>query len=163
MMMMGGRYASALETENAMAAMAAKTRAKFRMSITPGSFPQCPKDGESVHPRQTHIYENGRSGRGAAAETLTHQAWSIAQLVDAAVAVEPTLPSETRRDRRRKFAGVEGWRANLGIKIPFRLICSWTILRTGTYICTTMVGGYDGTRFIQRPSQQFGVLYGRGL
>src|ERR1700689_2133484 len=60
MMMMGGRYASALETENAMAAMAAKTRAKFRMSITPGSFPQCPKDGESVHPRQTHIYENGR-------------------------------------------------------------------------------------------------------
>jgi hypothetical protein len=28
----------------------------------------------------------------------------------------------------------------------------------GTDICTVMVGEYNGTRFIQRPSQQFGVL-----
>jgi hypothetical protein len=57
MMMMGGRYASALETENAIAAMAAKTKAKYRMSITPRLVSSVSKRCESVHPRQTAIYE----------------------------------------------------------------------------------------------------------
>ena len=36
---------------------------------------------------------------------MTEKAWSIAQLVDAALAVAPALPTETPPDRRRKFAG----------------------------------------------------------
>lgn len=39
---------------------------------------------------------------------VTDKAWSIAQLVDAALAVAPLLPTETPPDRRRKFTVIEG-------------------------------------------------------
>jgi hypothetical protein len=39
---------------------------------------------------------------------VTDKAWSIAQLVDAALAVAPLLPTETPSDRRRKFTVIEG-------------------------------------------------------
>ncbi|MDA9474255.1 hypothetical protein XI03_06950 [Bradyrhizobium sp. CCBAU 65884] len=39
---------------------------------------------------------------------LADKAWSIAQLVDAALAVAPALPTETPPDRRRKFVVIEG-------------------------------------------------------
>jgi IS1 family transposase len=39
---------------------------------------------------------------------VTEKAWSIAQLVDAALAVAPALPTETPPDRRRKFTVIEG-------------------------------------------------------
>jgi hypothetical protein len=39
---------------------------------------------------------------------VTERAWSIAQLVVAALAVAPALPTETPPDRRRKFVVIEG-------------------------------------------------------
>jgi hypothetical protein len=42
---------------------------------------------------------------------VADRAWSIAQLVDAALAVAPLLPTETPPDRRRKFTVIEGGRA----------------------------------------------------
>jgi IS1 family transposase len=39
---------------------------------------------------------------------VTEKAWSIAQLIDAALAVAPALPTETPPDRRRKFTVIEG-------------------------------------------------------
>ena len=39
------------------------------------------------------------------------KAWSIAQLVDAALAVAPPLPTEAAPDRRRKFTVIEGGKA----------------------------------------------------
>ena len=40
---------------------------------------------------------------------VADRAWSIAQLVDAALAVAPALPTETPPpDRRRKFTVIEG-------------------------------------------------------
>ena len=36
--------------------------------------------------------------------SVADRAWSIGQLVDAALAVAPALPTETPPDRRRKFA-----------------------------------------------------------
>ena len=44
----------------------------------------------------------------ARALDLTGYAWSIAELVDAALAVAPVLPTETPPDRRRKFVVIEG-------------------------------------------------------
>jgi hypothetical protein len=41
---------------------------------------------------------------------VADRAWSIAQLVDAALAVAPALPTETPPDRRRKFTVIEGGR-----------------------------------------------------
>ncbi|MDH2406687.1 transposase [Bradyrhizobium sp. SSUT18] len=41
---------------------------------------------------------------------LADKAWTIAQLVDAALAVAPALPTETPPDRRRKFTVIEGGR-----------------------------------------------------
>jgi IS1 family transposase len=41
---------------------------------------------------------------------VTERAWSIAQLVDAALAVAPAMPTETPPDRRRKFTVIEGGR-----------------------------------------------------
>jgi len=40
------------------------------------------------------------------------KAWSIAQLVDAALAVAPALPTEKSPDRRRKFTVIEGGKVN---------------------------------------------------
>jgi hypothetical protein len=37
-------------------------------------------------------------------------AWTIAQLVDAALAVAPALPTETPLDRRRLFTVIDGGR-----------------------------------------------------
>jgi len=42
---------------------------------------------------------------------VAEKAWSIAQLVDAALAVAPALPTETPPDRRRKFTVIEGGKA----------------------------------------------------
>ena len=39
---------------------------------------------------------------------VTKKAWSISQLVDAALAVAPALPTETPPDRRRKFTVIQG-------------------------------------------------------
>ncbi|MBR0973661.1 transposase [Bradyrhizobium japonicum] len=39
---------------------------------------------------------------------LADKAWTVAQLVDAALAVAPALPTETPPDRRRKFTVIEG-------------------------------------------------------
>jgi IS1 family transposase len=39
---------------------------------------------------------------------IADKAWTIAQLVDAALAVAPALPTETPPDRRRKFTVIEG-------------------------------------------------------
>ncbi|MCK1307671.1 hypothetical protein IVB42_18965 [Bradyrhizobium sp. 45] len=39
---------------------------------------------------------------------LVERPWSIAQLVDAALAVAPAMPTETPPDRRRKFLVIEG-------------------------------------------------------
>lgn len=39
---------------------------------------------------------------------LADKAWSIVQLVDAALAVAPALPTETPPDRRRKFTVIDG-------------------------------------------------------
>jgi hypothetical protein len=39
---------------------------------------------------------------------VASRTWSIAQLVDAALAVAPALPTETPPDRRRKFTVFEG-------------------------------------------------------
>jgi hypothetical protein len=39
---------------------------------------------------------------------VTEKAWSVAQLVDAALAVAPRIPTETPPDRRRKFTVIEG-------------------------------------------------------
>lgn len=47
-----------------MAAMAAKTRAKFRMDYSWARFLSIQKDGESVHPRQSDIYEWSFRKRG---------------------------------------------------------------------------------------------------
>lgn len=42
---------------------------------------------------------------------VADKAWSIAQLVDAALAVAPALPTETPPDRRRKFTVIQGAKA----------------------------------------------------
>ena len=42
---------------------------------------------------------------------IADRAWSIAQLVDAALAVAPAMPTETPPDRRRKFAVIQGGKA----------------------------------------------------
>jgi len=42
---------------------------------------------------------------------IAERAWSIAQIVDAALAVAPSLPTETPPDRRRKFTVIEGGKA----------------------------------------------------
>jgi IS1 family transposase len=42
---------------------------------------------------------------------VTKKAWSISQLVDAALAVAPALPTETPPDRRRKFTVIQGGRS----------------------------------------------------
>jgi len=39
---------------------------------------------------------------------VADRAWSIAQLVDAALAVATALPTETPPDRRRKFIVIQG-------------------------------------------------------
>ena len=39
---------------------------------------------------------------------VADRTWSIAMLVDAALAVAPALPTETPPDRRRKFTVIEG-------------------------------------------------------
>ena len=39
---------------------------------------------------------------------IAERAWNIAQLVDAALAVAPAMPTETPPDRRRKFKVIEG-------------------------------------------------------
>jgi hypothetical protein len=39
---------------------------------------------------------------------VADKAWTIGQLVDAALAVAPALPTETPPDRRRKFMAIEG-------------------------------------------------------
>lgn len=41
---------------------------------------------------------------------VADRAWSIAQLVDAALAVAPAMPTETPPDRRRKFTVIQGGR-----------------------------------------------------
>ena len=46
----------------------------------------------------------------AKAVGVADRTWSIAQLVDAALAVAPALPTETPPDRRRKFTVIEGGR-----------------------------------------------------
>ena len=42
---------------------------------------------------------------------IADRAWTIAQLVDAALAVAPAMPTETPPDRRRKFTVIEGGKA----------------------------------------------------
>ncbi|MCP1732316.1 hypothetical protein ABIF38_005372 [Bradyrhizobium japonicum] len=42
---------------------------------------------------------------------VTEKAWSVAQLVDAALSVTPVLPTETPPDRRRKFTVIQGGRS----------------------------------------------------
>jgi hypothetical protein len=39
---------------------------------------------------------------------VADRVWSIAQLVDAAIAVAPALPTETSPDRRRSFRVIQG-------------------------------------------------------
>jgi len=39
---------------------------------------------------------------------VADRAWSIGQLVDAALSVAPALPTETPPDRRRKFVVIQG-------------------------------------------------------
>jgi hypothetical protein len=39
---------------------------------------------------------------------VADRAWSIAQLVDAALAAAPAMPTETPPDRRRKFIAIDG-------------------------------------------------------
>lgn len=41
---------------------------------------------------------------------VADKAWTVAQLVDAALAVAPALPTETPPDRRRKFTVIQGGR-----------------------------------------------------
>ncbi|MDQ1487456.1 MAG: hypothetical protein QOJ62_3149 [Actinomycetota bacterium] len=42
---------------------------------------------------------------------VADRAWTIAQLVDAALALAPVMPTETPPDRRRKFTVIEGGRS----------------------------------------------------
>lgn len=42
---------------------------------------------------------------------VVEKAWTIAQLVDAALSIAPALPTETPPDRRRKFTVIEGGKA----------------------------------------------------
>jgi hypothetical protein len=42
---------------------------------------------------------------------LTDHVWSIGELLDAALAVAPSMPSETPPDRRRKFRIIQGGKA----------------------------------------------------
>lgn len=39
---------------------------------------------------------------------VTDKAWTIAQLVDAALGVAPALPTQTAPDRRRGFRVIQG-------------------------------------------------------
>jgi hypothetical protein len=39
---------------------------------------------------------------------MAEKIWSIGQLVDAALAVAPALPTETPPERRRKFVVIQG-------------------------------------------------------
>lgn len=39
---------------------------------------------------------------------MADKAWTVAQLVDAALSVAPALPTETPPDRRRKFTVIQG-------------------------------------------------------
>lgn len=39
---------------------------------------------------------------------VADKAWTIAQLVDAALSMAPALPTETPPDRRRKFVVIQG-------------------------------------------------------
>jgi len=39
---------------------------------------------------------------------VADRVWSIAHLVDAALAVAPSMPTETPPDRRRKFVVIDG-------------------------------------------------------
>jgi hypothetical protein len=41
---------------------------------------------------------------------VADRSWTIAQLVDAALAIAPSMPTETPPDRRRKFTVIEGGR-----------------------------------------------------
>jgi hypothetical protein len=43
---------------------------------------------------------------------ITERAWTVAQLVDAALAIAPALPTETPPDRRRKFTVIKGGRSS---------------------------------------------------
>jgi hypothetical protein len=45
---------------------------------------------------------------------VTERTWSIAQLVDAALAVAPVMPTETPPDRRRKFVVIQGGKDQAG-------------------------------------------------
>ena len=47
----------------------------------------------------------------AKALRVADRAWTIAQLVDAALAMAPAMPTETPPDRRRKFTVIEGGRS----------------------------------------------------
>jgi hypothetical protein len=60
-----------------------------------------------------HLVRQHESLRTTPAKALgvVDKTWSIAQLVDAALAVAPALPTETPSDRRRKFTVIEGGKA----------------------------------------------------
>jgi hypothetical protein len=62
-----------------------------------------------AHYNLCRIYEALRT-TPAKAIGVADRAWSIAQLVDAALAIAPALPIETPPDRRRKFTVIEGGR-----------------------------------------------------
>ena len=61
----------ALETENAIAAMAAKTRAKFRMSIYSWFVSSVPKKMAKASTHVKQIFMNGRSGRDCCGAVTT--------------------------------------------------------------------------------------------
>jgi hypothetical protein len=44
---------------------------------------------------------------------VADRAWTIAQLVDATLAIAPALPTETPPERRRKFIVIEGGKSKI--------------------------------------------------
>jgi len=47
----------------------------------------------------------------AVALGIAQRPWSIGELLDAVVAIEPPAPTETAPDRRRKFTVIQGGKA----------------------------------------------------
>ena len=49
---------------------------------------------------------------------VADRAWTVAQLVDAALAVAPAMPTETPPDQRRKFKVIEGGKGRVNLTHP---------------------------------------------
>jgi hypothetical protein len=64
-----------------------------------------------VHFNLCRVHETLRTTPGIAIGVADH-VWSIGELLDAALAVEPPAPTETAPDRRRRFRLIQGGKIN---------------------------------------------------